>query len=328
MFAIVIYAVTKAVVVVPASWVTGGKLLKWPKCSAHQRTQYRVKGTKYDGSYQEHTVHIYGIYETYGEARAHVSEAITESDGVASNTTMPMTHGPKRLIDTPPEGNSAALAGYRIIDVDLPPNPQLINTSSPVISPRLIQPIGFRPHSVLTEQRLFSPIHIPSSSFLQPIPSTSAYTQPALCNDHNHQQPLPSIKEKPGRMSELLQYIAKHVTQLSSSQSYMPQHIKGSAPEKGSQALSSLSAVRTDADFEVLEDFLSEDSDVKCFVQCMNQLGGTSEGELLRNILSRNIHGNHANRINVSGLNGKRALKSTRPYECIRSGFHIMNVQF
>ncbi|KAF7234635.1 hypothetical protein EG68_11841 [Paragonimus skrjabini miyazakii] len=143
----------------------------------------------------------------------------------------------------------------------------LINTNSPVISPRLIQPIGLRPHSVLTEQRLFSPIHIPSSSFLQPIPPTSAYTPPALCNDPHHQQLLPSIKEELGRMSELLQYIASHVTQLSSSsQSYMPQHIKSSAAEKGSQASSSLSAVRTDADFEVLEDFLSEDSNVKCFV--------------------------------------------------------------
>ncbi|KAF7243553.1 hypothetical protein EG68_08674 [Paragonimus skrjabini miyazakii] len=153
MFAIVIFAVTRAVVVVPAGWVTGGKLLKWPKCSAHQCTQYRVKGTKYDGPYQEHTVHIYGIYETYGEARAHVFETILESDGVASDVTVPMTHRPKRLIkkprrltesttevsatdistssDTPPEVNSAALAEYHIIDVDLPPNPRLINTSPP-----------------------------------------------------------------------------------------------------------------------------------------------------------------------------------------------------
>ncbi|KAF7243554.1 hypothetical protein EG68_08675 [Paragonimus skrjabini miyazakii] len=53
-------------------------------------------------------------------------------------------------------------------------------------------------------------------------------------------------------------------------------------------------------------------------VQCMSQLGGTSEGELLRNILSRNIHGDYANRINVSGLDGRRALKSTRLYKCIK----------
>ncbi|KAF7255047.1 hypothetical protein EG68_07848 [Paragonimus skrjabini miyazakii] len=100
--------------------------------------------------------------ETYGEARAHVSEAIMDSNGVASDATVPMTYRPKCFIDTPPEENSAALAEYHIIDVNLPPNHQLINTSSPVISPRLIQPIVLRPHSVLTEQRLFSPIHIPS----------------------------------------------------------------------------------------------------------------------------------------------------------------------
>ncbi|KAF7236127.1 hypothetical protein EG68_10738 [Paragonimus skrjabini miyazakii] len=87
-----------AIVVVPASWVTGGKLLKWPKCSAHQCTQYRVKGTKYDYPCQEHTVQTYGIYETYGEATAHVSEAITERDGVASDATVPTTYRPKRLI--------------------------------------------------------------------------------------------------------------------------------------------------------------------------------------------------------------------------------------
>ncbi|KAF5395262.1 hypothetical protein PHET_12485 [Paragonimus heterotremus] len=108
MFAIVIFAVTETVVVVPASWVTGGKLLKWPRCSTYQCTQYRVKGTKYDGPYQEHIVQTYGIYgrlrilstnpsETYGEARAHVSEAITGSDGVISDATLLMTYRPKRL---------------------------------------------------------------------------------------------------------------------------------------------------------------------------------------------------------------------------------------
>ncbi|KAF7257448.1 hypothetical protein EG68_05141 [Paragonimus skrjabini miyazakii] len=45
----------------------------------------------------------------------------------------------------------------------------------------------------------------------------------------------------------------------------------------------------------------------------MSQLGGTSGGELLRN-----IHGDYTNRINVSGLNGKRALKSTRLKKCIK----------
>ncbi|KAF7233985.1 hypothetical protein EG68_11878 [Paragonimus skrjabini miyazakii] len=44
--------------------------------------------------------------------------------------------------DTAPEANRAALAKYDTIDVDLQPNPQLIHTGSPVISPRLIQPMG------------------------------------------------------------------------------------------------------------------------------------------------------------------------------------------
>ncbi|KAF7254841.1 hypothetical protein EG68_09247 [Paragonimus skrjabini miyazakii] len=258
MLAIIIFAVTKAVVVVPASWITGGKLLKWPQCSAHQCTQYRVKETKCDGPYQEHTVHIYGIFGRRKPRR--LTESTTEVSATDDSTSS----------DTPPEGNGAALAGYHIIDVDLSPNHQLINTRSPVISPRLIQPIGLRPHSVLTEQRLFS-LLIPSSPFLQPITSTFAYTPPALCNDPYHQQLLPSIKEELGRMSELLQCIARRVTQLSSSsQSYMPQHIKVSAAEKGSQAVSLLSAVKTDADFEVPEDFLSENSNVKCFV-CVRQ---------------------------------------------------------
>ncbi|KAF7256910.1 hypothetical protein EG68_05954 [Paragonimus skrjabini miyazakii] len=105
------------------------------------------------------------LSEAYGEARAHVSEAITESDGVTSDATVPMTYRPKRLIkkprrltesttevsttdtstsnDTPPEGNRAALAEYHIIDVDLPPNPQSIHTSSSVISPQIDSTHGF-----------------------------------------------------------------------------------------------------------------------------------------------------------------------------------------
>ncbi|KAF7234099.1 hypothetical protein EG68_12524, partial [Paragonimus skrjabini miyazakii] len=185
--------------------------------------------------------------------------------------------------DTPPEGNRVALAEYPIVDVDLPPSPQLIHTSSPVIPPRLIQPMGLRPHSVLTEQRLSSPINVPSSSFLQPIPSTSAYTPPALFSDPSHQQLLLLIKEELGR-------------------------IFGKLPN----------FIMTDVDFDELGKFLSEDGHMNCFVQCMSQLSGTSEGELLRNILSRNIHGDYANNISISGLNGKRSLKGTKLYTCIK----------
>ncbi|KAF5394079.1 hypothetical protein PHET_12267 [Paragonimus heterotremus] len=186
-----------------------------------------------------------------------LTESTTEASGTDNSTSS----------DTPPEGNRAVPAEYHIIDVDFPPNPQLINTRSPVSSPRLIQPMSLCPHSVLTEQRLVPPIHIPSPSFLQPIPSTSAYTPPALCNDSDHQQLPLSIKEELGRMSDkLLNFIMCPNFRAS----YMPQHIKGGAAEKGCQAVSSPSAVRTNADFEALEDFLLEDSNVKCFV-CVRQ---------------------------------------------------------
>ncbi|KAF7261092.1 hypothetical protein EG68_02976 [Paragonimus skrjabini miyazakii] len=136
--------------------------------------------------------------ETYGEAMAYVFEAITKNDGVANFAKVSVAYRPKRSIMLPmdqeqprrltestmelsaadnatssytlPEGNNEALAEYHIIDVNLPPNPQLIHTSSPVVFPRLIQPMGLRPHSVLIEQRSFSPINFPSYSFLQPIP--------------------------------------------------------------------------------------------------------------------------------------------------------------
>ncbi|KAF8563439.1 hypothetical protein P879_10511 [Paragonimus westermani] len=194
---VIIFTVTKAIVVVDGSRNTRGRLLTWPKSSAHQRTQYRVKGTKYDGPYQEHTARIYGTYKTYVQPSIHISGAIHASND--SEKSKRLTEGTTEVSatsistsdDTPPDGNRAVEVEYQITDVDLPQDHQLIHTISLVTSPRLTQPMGPSPQSQLTEYHLFSPVNVPSSSFLRSLPSTSTYTSPALCHVPSHEQLLP-----------------------------------------------------------------------------------------------------------------------------------------